>query len=263
MVVGKAGSRIVILLGFLLGMTACLCSCNKFSESEKITRKKCQKIKVLVVTGGHGFEKESFFAMFGSFDDIEYAEAVQQEQSNVFEDVTGWNWDVIVLYDMTQEISPQGRKNFLRLLENGVGVVSLHHSIASYQNWPEYREIIGVKYYLRQTEEDGVVHLQGEYKHDVDVRVHVENKKHPITQGMSDFVIRDEVYKKSVFEKDNLVLLSTDHPDSDRPLCWTRKYGRSKVCCIQLGHGPEAYADANYRRLVERAIRWCAGRSDK
>ncbi|MHC4501636.1 MAG: ThuA domain-containing protein [Planctomycetota bacterium] len=134
------------------------------------------------------------------------------------------------------------------------------HSIGAYQKWPEYRKIIGGRYYLNQLTEDGVVHAKSTYKHDLDMSVRVESPNHPITRGMTDFVIHDEAYKGCVFEKDNRVLLSTNHPASDEPVGWVRKYGKAKVCYLQLGHGPKAYANENYRRLVSRAIGWCAGR---
>lgn len=36
--------------------------------------------------------------------------------------------------------------------------------------------------------------------------------------------------------------------------------GRSRVAYLLLGHGPSAYGDANYRRLLANAIRWAAGK---
>jgi type 1 glutamine amidotransferase len=225
-------------------------------------RKHTEKIKVVVVTAGHGFKKEPFFEIFESCDDIEYVEAKQQDHSELFEDISGWDADVIVLYNMTQEISPARQENFTALLNHGVGLVALHHSIGAYQKWPGYRKIIGGRYYLSEMEEDGVIHGKSNYKHGLDIAVHVSDKRHPITRRMKDFVIHDEAYKKCVFEKDNHVLLTTNHPASDEPLCWVRRYGRANVCYIQLGHGPEAYANENFRRLVSRAIRWSAGRLD-
>ena len=256
-VVGKAQSRTVMLLGFLLAATVIFCSCSRFQQP---VREQQEKIKVVVITAGHGFKKEPFFAIFDSLSDIEYINAHQKEHSEIFEDISKWDYDVIVLYNMTQDISPKRQKNFLKLLRQGVGVVALHHSIGAFQQWPEYRKIIGGRFYLKQMEEDGIVRPKSGYKHDLDLGVHLENKKHPITRGMSDFVIRDEAYSNQIFERDNHILLTTDHPASDKPLCWVRKYGKARVCYIQMGHGREAYASPDYRYLVARAIRWCAGR---
>jgi type 1 glutamine amidotransferase len=89
--------------------------------------------------------------------------------------------------------------------------------------------------------------------------VHIANFSHPITQGMSDFKIHDEGYKYCGFESDNKVLLTTDHQESDKPICWVRQYGKAHVCGIQLGHDSGAYNNPNYRMLVACAIEWTAG----
>ena len=221
-----------------------------------------ETIKAVVVTGGHNFEHDLFFSLFEGYDDIVYVEAQQKDHSEIFEDINGWDYDVIVLYNMAQKISPQRQKNFIKLLQQGVGLVALHHSMCSFQQWPEYSKIIGGKYYLKPSEGYVVEHQASTYKHDMDINVHIADTSHPITRGMSDFQIHDETYKGCGFEKDNQVLLTTDHSDSDKSIGWARRYGKARVCGIQLGHDAAAYKDPNYRRLIVRAIRWCAGRLD-
>ncbi|HUW19950.1 MAG TPA: ThuA domain-containing protein [Sedimentisphaerales bacterium] len=253
----KAVSLPRALVSILLAVVVCCCSCGRSPQRGQDDAK---KIKVVVVTAGHGFKKEPFFAIFESSGDINYVEAEQRDQSELFEDISGWDYDVIVLYNMTQEISPARQHNLTSLLNRGVGLVALHHSIGAFQQWPEYRKIIGGRFYLNEMEENGVMHGKSDYQHGLDIAVHVGDKRHPITRGMKDFVIHDEAYKKCVFEKGNHVLLTTNHPASDEPLCWVRGYGKARVCYIQLGHDSAAYENENYRRLVSRAIRWSAGR---
>ncbi len=215
-----------------------------------------KKIKAVVVTGGHSFEEKPFFSLFEGYDDIAYVRADQKDHSEILEDISGWDYDVIVLFNMTQNISPKRQENFVKLLNRGVGVLALHHSMGSFQQWDEYAKIIGGKYYLKPTAENPA----STYKHDVDFRVHIADNKHPITRGVADFTTHDETYKNCGFQKDNRVLLTTDDPTSDKQIGWVRNYGKAKVCCIQVGHGPSVYAEPNYRRLIAQAIRWCAGK---
>jgi type 1 glutamine amidotransferase len=229
------------------------------STHETSFAKHQEKLKIVVVTGGHDFEYAPFFAMFDSFDNVQYVEAEQKDHSEIFEDISDWDYDVIVLYNMTQKISQKRRANFIKLLNKGVGLVVLHHSIANFQDWPEYRNIIGAKYYLNVTMENGVTYPRGEYKHDVDINVYIKDHEHPVTHGLSDFSINDETYTKYIFDKGSRVLLTTDHPMSNKELCWVRNYANARVCCIQLGHGPRAYDNPNYRTLVSQAINFCAG----
>ena len=255
---GKITIHIVMLAAVLLVVAGFLCSCCGCGRSAKDLSKPGEKIKALVVTGGHDFEHKPFISLFEGYDDIEYVEAQLKDDSEIFEDITGWDYDVIVFFNMTQKISPKRQENFTKLLKDGVGVVALHHCMGSYQEWPEYIKIIGGRYNLKASEQGGVKREASTYKHDADFIIHIEDTQHPITRGLGDFEVHDETYKKCSFEKDNRLLLTTNHPDSDRELGWVRNYGNGKVCFIMVGHGPTVYAHPTYRQLVARSIRWSA-----
>jgi len=244
-------AQVVVLVAVLFLLATLAASCvGPFAGEPK------GKVKVVVLTGGHGFEHDPFFEVFDAMEDVEYTEFVLKDHSEIFEDISDWDYDVIALYNMTQKISPKRRENIVKLLNDGVGFVAMHHNMGSHQEWPEYRKIIGARYYLKgQSDQAGST-----YKHDIDMKIAIADKKHPITRGMSDFEIHDESYKSCGFEEDNHVLLTTDHPTSDETIMWTRKYGKARVCTIQLGHDSKAYANPNYRMLMDRAVRWCAGR---
>ena len=228
---------------------------------KNIMVKPLDPIKVVVVTGGHDFEREPFFKLFQGYDDIDYVEAMQKDHSELFEDISNWDYDVIVLYNMTQEISPKRQANFTTLLrDRGVGLVALHHCEGAFQNRDEYRQIIGTKYPLQDQTIDGVAFKTGTFKHDVDLTVQIADRDHPITRGLDDFAIHDETYHGLWFAKDNHVLLTTDHETSDKTIGWTRPdYGKARVCLLQGGHDGQAYANPNFRTLIVRAVRWSAG----
>ena len=252
--------RIRIITSLILGgILACMCSCQSTSGLKRFDDID-NKIKVVVVTGGHGFEHDPFFAAFDSLQDMTYVEAVQKDHSELFENIDDWPYDVIVLYNMTQNISPQRRENFKTLLNQGVGLLAMHHSLAAFQDWDEYKHIIGAKYYTKVTQEDGQTRQISKYKHDLDMTIYNEDPQHPITIGMSDFHIFDEAYGDYWFdEKENHLILGTDHPENDPTIGWVRKYGKARVCYLQLGHDAHAYRNGNFRWLVQQAIRWCAG----
>lgn len=209
-----------------------------------------QSVRAVVVTGGHGFKEGPFFEMADSLAGVEY---VRADQGEVFKDIGGWDRDVIVLYNMTKDISAIERSNLLKLLEKGVGLVALHHSIASYPHWPEYERVIGGKFFLESDYPD----RPSGYKHGVEMTMHIEDESHPVVEGLDDYVILDECYNKCSYQTDNHLLVSTEHPDSDRPVAWVRKYANARVCYIMSGHGPEAYSNKSFRRLLANAVRWC------
>jgi len=219
-----------------------------------------EKIRVGVLTGGHDFERDHFFKLFEGYDDIEYMECEQKDHSEVFEDISKWDFDVLVCYNMTQNISEKRRANLLKLLENGVGLVAFHHNMGAFQEWSEYKKIIGARYNLKAAEVDGVQVPGSTYKHDIDMNCKIASQRNPITRGLSDFQIHDEGYKGVSFEPDNRVFLTTDHPDSDPTVGWTRRYANARVVGLMLGHDGKAYANENLRAIVANSIRYTAGR---
>ncbi len=223
--------------------------------AEKILAKESQKIRVLIITGGHQFEREAFFQMFDSFTDIQYQEKQHPGANDAFFPETADSFDVFVFYDMYEEITEEQKLAFLNLLKKGKGMVFLHHSLLSYQGWEAFEKIIGGRYH-RQANAN---HPASTYQHDVDFMVHVVDTSHPVTRGMKDFLLHDEIYGHFSVSPDVQPLLITDHPASGKIIAWTHRYGNSRIVYIQPGHDHSAYNNQNYRRMILNAIRWVSG----
>jgi len=248
----QALSRIVFVL--IIGMTA-LAALPAEGKGGPAPPPRKNKIRVLIVTGGHNFERDAFFALFKGHPDITYREVVQPDAQAWFSPEKASEYDVLVWYDMYQDIFERARKDLAALLNKGKPLVALHHCLAGYQNWPEARKIIGGKYYIKP--QDG--NRKSTYRHDVKFKVTIADPRHPITRFMKNFEIHDEVYNHFEVLSGVKPLLTTDHPESGKVIGWTHTYGKSPVVYIELGHGPEAYGNPHYRRLVVQAIRWAAG----
>lgn len=215
------------------------------------------RLKVLVVTGGHGFHREGFFKVFQENTNITFTEAKQGKTSEAYDREDLLTHDVIVLYDMVQNITDAQKAKFLALFDQGVGLVVMHHALVSYQGWPEFERIIGGTYPEPQDKKGKVTPELG-YEHDIQVPVQIVAKNHPVTAGLSDFTIHDEIYWGFRTRPDVTPLLTTTHSKSGKPLMWTRTEKRSRVIYLQLGHGPEAFANQNYRKLVAQSIQFVA-----
>lgn len=213
-----------------------------------------QKMKILIITGGHDFERDQFFAMFDSMSDIEFTSVEHPGANDIYATSSLQTYDALVYYDMNQEISEEQKRAFLTMVEKGKGLVFLHHSLASYQTWDEYKQIQGGRY--NENPEDAA--KKSTYKHDVTMNVYILDRDHPVTQGLSDFEIYDEVYGNFEVSADVHPLLKTDHPQSGEIIGWAHAHGASKIVYLQPGHDHHAYENENYRALVRRAIRWVA-----
>ena len=211
-------------------------------------------LRTLVVTGGHDYDTEFYTLFEGDWLVWEHAASNHLAFSSDIRD----RYDVLVLYDLSHEISEKERKNLRDFVESGKGLVVLHHAIADYNSWPWWwREVVGGRYILPETDKSA-----SSYKHDVELFVR-PNGKHPITAGVGPLDIRDETYKDMWISPEVQVILETDEPTSDGPIAWISPYEKSRVVFLQLGHDRLAHLHPGYRKLVRRSVLWSAGRLEE
>ena len=211
-------------------------------------------VHVLIVTGGHDFDEDGFFAMFRQMEGISFTQATYLQGAEEKLSREGErDFDAIVFYDMHQEKEPQW-KGIKQLLAQGKGMVFLHHSLWSYDGtWPEYCRLVGGRASSKEKVVPGASPTST-YKHDEHSRVHIADAASPITSGLHDFDIVDETYNHYWIDPKVHILLTTDDATSEHVIAWSHKYKRSRVVYIELGHGPSAYQNGDYRTLVQQAI---------
>ena len=218
------------------------------------------KLRVLVVTGGHDYETNQFRQLFQSNPEITF-QTVEHPQAHAWlKAEAAKQWDVLVLYDLWQDITEEAQADFVARLKEGKGLVALHHSLANYQAWPEYERIIGGRYHLAKRVVEGKEHPSSTYLHDVKFPVKVANPQHPVTKEVTDFEIRDETYGLFDVGAHAHVLLTTEEKTSGKVIAWARNYEGARVVYLQLGHDHLAFENPNYRRLIANAIRWTGKR---
>ncbi len=213
------------------------------------------KIRVLVVTGGHDYPT-GFYTLFQGYPDVRWDHKVHRAPADGYVRDMAKRYDVLVLYDMEQDAPDVPRQNLMEFVRAGGGVVALHHALASVQAWKAFHDLIGGKYL--QKSEAG--RPPSTYQHDVRTRIQVVDRSHPVTRGIEDFELEDEVYGGLWVAPDAHVLLTTDHPASTKAIAWVTPNAHARVVTIQPGHGEPAFAHASYRQLVVQAIRWAARR---
>lgn len=203
-------------------------------------------IRALVVTGGHGYGT-SFYTIFDP--SLVWKHAVNNAEA--FDKDIRDRYDVLILYNMTDEISEAGKKNLVAFVEAGKGVVVLHHAVFSFRNWEWWREeVTGTRPMPKDRRPPGPG-----YQHDVDLVIESASK-HPITEGLAPMHIVDETYLTLEFSPKAQILLKTDHPTSNGPVAWLGTHTKSRVVTIQLGHDHTSHLHAGFRTLVQRAILW-------
>ncbi|NND07734.1 MAG: ThuA domain-containing protein [Saprospiraceae bacterium] len=207
-------------------------------------------LHLMIVTGGHDFDRFSFFEMFESMEHVTFEEVIQPKANQMIGDDGVQAFDALVFYDMYDSITTDQKNGYLRLIAAKKPLIFLHHSLVSYQDWPTFKNIIGGKYHTLDTSR------ASHYKHDEHIQVQVVQPTHPITKGIADFEVLDETYGDCEINKDVVPLLTTSHPLSMLYLGWINHFSGHKILYLQGGHGPSAYADPNFRKILGQAIRW-------
>jgi uncharacterized protein len=215
------------------------------------------KLKVLIVTGGHDFDKKSFFEMFDSFKDIGYKELTHPNAYGQLDKADPSTFDAVVFYDMPATIIEEEKDVFYKLVKEGKGLLFLHHSICSLQDWMEYESFTGGKYYEKKKNE---IFGASSYQHDVRFVIHVVAPPHPVTAGMKDFEILDEVYGNLEVLPDVQPLLSTDNPKSNKLIGWAFKNDKSRIVYIEPGHDKSAFFNPSYQQLIQNAIAYVSAK---
>jgi len=234
----------IILLSI---MTIC---CNS-------TREKADPVRVLLITGGHDFDEEPFYALMNSLQGITVSEVKHPDALAMFRPENRSSYDVVLLYDMPNRINEQEKTDFIDCLNEGKGLIVWHHAYCAYQDWPEYKTIIGGRYFHRPwTDDNGDSQPPSRYRHDVELRINVADTEHPITKDLQDFDIIDEAYLGGAVNQGVHVLLTTDNPLSTPAVAWTNSYGKSKVVTILLGHDDLAWTNPDFVKLLTQAILW-------
>lgn len=218
-------------------------------------------IRVTLLTGGHDYEREPYLKIYAANPEIALTHLEHTKgTADAWDRIDLAACDVVVLYDMPRTITEAQQTKFRQLFDRGIGLVATHHALVSCQQWPEYERIIGGRWIERPEKGGDPSAKPSGYRHNVDISVVIARRDHPVTAGLENFLIHDEIYWAYRVGADVVPLLTTTHPDSGNPLAWARTEKNSRVVYLLLAHGPSGYSDPHYRRLLANAIRWTARR---
>jgi hypothetical protein len=218
------------------------------------------KIRVLVTVGGHGYDEQVFAAKFGRMPDLQYTRIHMPQDAKLLKPGLEKDYDVIVMFDWAKTSAEENRA-FGELLKRGIGLVSMHANLLSHEGWSDWRRVVGCQWCFKQEEIDGKKYGPTQIAgYTVPIRVTAADKEHPITRGLAGFTVADEASKGSYVAPGVHVLLTTDCPTCQREVAFTQQYGKCRVFFCMLGHGAETWHNPAFTDLLDRAIRWAAGR---
>jgi type 1 glutamine amidotransferase len=220
--------------------------------------------KVLLLTGGqrqhHGYRDQAFY-LASALEDTGRYEVTIDEDAAVLETPAMAKYDLIIVNadrrDPEFKFTMGQQQALLAWVKAGHGYVSIHGADNSAPDWvPEWRDMLG-GVFTHVGLPDGKVR-KGTYV------VKVVNTSHPITKGLNDFELKDELYYNMQMKPDVEPLATTEYGGGTWPVAWTRTFGQSRVFHTPLGHrdfGPgkdDPLRDPNLFKLVLQGIDWVA-----
>jgi len=134
-------------------------------------------------------------------------------------------------------------------LGRGRGIYALHAASICFDDWPEWRELIGAVWRWDES-----------WHAPVGPAAVAFAGAHPLTEGLSDFALTDEIYT-------NLSLAADARPlafatQGDKPERWPVLFAREKlggrVIYDALGHDHRSIGHPVHAELIRRGLRWIA-----
>lgn len=217
-----------------------------------------QPVPMLILSGqnNHGWQKttpvlEKIFTGSGLFtvyvtnrpDTLKYADYKKFRLI-----VSNWNsWpDTSTRWDQSRE------QAFERYIKEGGGALFFHAGGSSFYGWSGYHSI-AIGRWGRNTEHGSI----GE------AIIHISDTKHPITKGLNDFTITDEIWMNT-----DIIPTATSlgwaqkkgpagTPESNKyPAILINHFGKGRSFYTILGHDEKVLANPDLEKLLIRAAIW-------
>jgi type 1 glutamine amidotransferase len=248
----RSSSLRYILIAFF--MIRLLTSCS-------VTRSVSQPIKVLLLTGqnNHNWQEttallKQIYEQSGCFtvDVTTNPETYDQEKLGTY-DVIVSNWTAWP--EVTgRQWGPKMEKAFLDYIRQGKGFVLFHAASATFHDWPEYQQMVGTTWKEGETGH-GPIH---------EFKVSIKDYNHPVTNGMTDFWIRDELWHKTAAQSGMHTLCAAysaarfKGTQQFEPAAITTEFGAGRCFYNLLGHDAEAMQNKGWQTLMLRGTEWAA-----
>src|SRR5690625_714065 len=90
--------------------------------------------------------------------------------------------------------------------------------------------------------------------------IQVLDDAHPITAGLGQLQVRDELYCHLEVAATARPLAVHEYQGRQHPLLWVHEHDGVRVVYNALGHDGQAYAGTDRRELLRREVQWLLGR---
>jgi type 1 glutamine amidotransferase len=247
--------RIIVLSVIFSGCLAHLCVAQKEAPTGA---------KIFLLSGGkrqhHGYRDQALY-LAGALENTGRFQVTMGEDAAILETPAIRKYDLIIVAadrrDDEFKFTQSQQEAIFDLVRSGHGYVSIHGADNAAKDWlPAWKEMLG-GVFSHVGLPDGKTR-KGMYT------VKIADTSSPITQGLKDFTIKDELYYHVQMQPDVQPLATIEYQGVDWPVAWTRTFGKGRVFHTVLGHrdfGPDKddpLRNPNLGRLIIQGIDWVA-----
>ncbi|MDR1958353.1 MAG: ThuA domain-containing protein [Planctomycetaceae bacterium] len=223
------------------------------------TTPKPQKIRVLLITGedhpSHRWQETAPVVRNGLNAEKDMDCRLVDDPEILATEVI-FDYDVLVFHFKNYKPlkrQEQAKRNLVKFIDNGGGLVLIHFACGAFEDWPEFEELAGRVYDPKKPAHDPYGLFKVEYAdHD-----------HPVTRGLEDFEIMDELYTclKDSAVPVHVLAESESKVDKKRhSMAFVREHGRGRIFLTTLGHDVRAVSSPDFKAMLQRAVRWTGKR---
>ncbi|MCG9126707.1 ThuA domain-containing protein [Candidatus Poribacteria bacterium] len=157
-------------------------------------------------------------------------------------------YESILFYTDVGELTSEQENELLKYIESGGGFFGLHTAAASFRESEGYHGML-----------NGFFNGHSPY---MDFTVNVTETEHPITVGLADFDVKDELYYLIHNPDTSTHLMSAydDTKDETHVMAFYHIYGKGRVFYFALGHDMEVLGNPAFQDVIRRGVLWTGNR---
>ncbi len=223
-----------------------------------------QGAKVFLLSGGkrqhHGYRDQALY-LSGTLENTGRFEVTIGEDAAILETPSIRKYDLLIVMadrrDPEFNFSEEQQQAIFDFVRSGHGYISIHGADNAAKDWlPAWKEMLG-GVFSHVGLPDGKT-KKGSYT------VKIVDTQSPITQGLKDFPLKDELYYQMQMMPDVQPLATIEYQGTDWPVAWTRTFGSGRVFHTNLGHrdfGPDKddpLRNPNLAKLIIQGADWVA-----
>ena len=157
-------------------------------------------------------------------------------------------YQTVLFYTDVGELTSEQEDGLLNYIKSGGGFFGLHTAAASFRDSEGYHGML-----------NGFFNGHSPY---MDFTVNVSDANHPISKGLDDYEVKDELYylKHNPDTSHHLMHAYDNTKDETHVMAYHHTYGKGRVFYYALGHDMVVLENPSFQEVIRRGVLWVGNR---